>query len=201
MAVVKGGRGVRAAFAAAVVFLAAAAGYWTGSDRPPGDGSADVGFLQDMILHHEQAVRISSTAVTQATEPVVRQFAREVLIFQQYEIGLMEGYLHRWHQPRVPDRETVMAWMDHETPAAQMPGLATDAQLEALERAEGRDVDAAFLRLMTVHHEGGVHMAEAAARRVGDRVVRELARKMATDQRTEIVEYRRAADRLGISLS
>lgn len=192
---------MRTAFVAALVFLGAAAGYWTGSDRPPGDGSADIGFLQDMILHHEQAVRISSTAVTEATEPVVRQFAREVLIFQQYEIGLMEGYLHRWQRPRVPDRDTVMAWMGHGTPAAQMPGLATDAQLEALERAEGRDVDAAFLRLMTVHHEGGVHMAEAAVRRVGDRVVRELAQKMVTNQGTEIVEYRQTAERLGLSLS
>lgn len=192
---------MRTAFVAALVFLAASAGYGVGRDRHPGDGSADVGFLQDMILHHEQAVRISSTAVTEATEPVVRQFAREVLIFQQYEIGLMEGYLRRWHRPRVPDRDTVMAWMGHEVPAAQMPGLATDDRLEALERAEGRDVDAAFLRLMIVHHEGGVHMAEAAVQRVGDKVVRELAQKMATNQRIEITEYRSTAERLGISLT
>lgn len=188
------------AFVAALVFLAAAAGWSVGRGRPPDSGSADVGFLQDMILHHEQAVRIASTAVTEAAEPVVRQFAREVLIFQQYEIGLMEAYLQRWHRPRVADRDTIMGWMDHETPAAQMPGLATDGQLEALERAEGRDVDAAFLRLMTVHHEGGVHMAEAAVGRVGDRTVRDLAARMAKNQRTEIVEYQRTAERLGISL-
>lgn len=193
-------RPVIVAFVAALVFLGGAVGYVLGRGRPPGAGSADVGFLQDMILHHEQAVRIASTGVTEASEPVVRQFAREVIIFQQYEIGLMEGYLRRWGEPRVPDRTTVMGWMGHPVPAPEMPGLATDEELAALEQARGRDVDAGFLRLMTVHHEGGVHMAEAAAGRVGDDVVRELARVMARNQRIEITEYRRAADRLGITL-
>ena len=124
----------------------------------------------------------------------------EKLIFQQYEIGLMEGYLQRWGKPRVADRETVMGWMGHPTPPAQMPGLATDAQLEAYEAAQGRDVDAGFLRLMTPHHEGGVHMAEAAVSRVADEAVRDLAARMARNQRTEIVEYRRTAERLGITL-
>lgn len=194
------GRPVVVAFVAALVFLGAAAGYALGRGRPPGAGSPDVGFLQDMILHHEQAVRIAGTAVTEATDPSTRHFAREVLIFQQYEIGLMEGYLQRWGRPRVAERDTVMGWMGHPTPPAQMAGMATDAELEAYEAARGRDVDAGFLRLMTRHHEGGVHMAEAAVSRVADEAVRDLAARMARNQRTEIVEYKRTAERLGVTL-
>lgn len=193
-------RGVVALLVAALVFLGGAVGYTLGRGRPPGASSADVRFLQDMILHHEQAVRIATTAVTTASDSAVRHFAREVVIFQQYEIGLMEGWLQRWDQPRVPDRETVMEWMGHEIPATAMPGLASDEALAAYEQAAGREVDAGFLRLMTVHHRGGVHMAEAARSRVGDSAVRELAERMATNQRTEIAEYQQLAQRLGIGL-
>jgi uncharacterized protein (DUF305 family) len=197
---VRPGRGVMVAFVAALVFLGAAVGYTLGRGRPPGAGSADVGFLQDMILHHEQAVRIATTAASVGTDSVVRHFAREVLIFQQYEIGLMDGWLGRWGHPRVPDRATVMGWMGHPVAPADMPGLASDQELEALERAEGGEVDAAFLRLMVEHHEGGVHMAEAAVPRVADDDVRALARRMARNQRIEIEEYKRAAARLGAVL-
>jgi len=193
-------RGVVALLVAALVFLGGAVGYTLGRGRPPGASSADVRFLQDMILHHEQAVRIAATAVATASDSAVKHFAREVMIFQQYEIGLMEAYLQRWDKPRVPERETVMEWMGHEVPAAEMPGLATDAALADYERAAGRDVDAGFLRLMTVHHRGGVHMAEAALRHVDDGAVRELAERMVRNQRTEIAEYLQLAQRLGIGL-
>ena len=193
-------RPVLVALVAAVAFLGGAVGYTLGRGRPPAASSADVGFLQDMILHHEQAVRIAATGVTEAGESTVRHFSREVLIFQQYEIGLMEAWLQRWGHPRVADRGMVMGWMGHPVPPDEMPGLAGDDELERLERAEGRDVDALFLQLMTEHHRGGVHMAEAAVSRVRDTAVRDLAVRMARNQRTEITEYETAATRLGIAL-
>lgn len=194
-------RPVLVALVAAVAFLGGAVGYTLGSGRPPAASSADVGFLQDMILHHEQAVRIAATGAAVATESSVRHFSREVLIFQQYEIGLMEAWLQRWGHPRVADREMVMGWMGHPAPPEEMTGMASDEELAALESATGREIDGAFLRLMTEHHRGGVHMAEAAIGRVRDDAVRALARRMARNQRTEIIEYETAAARLGIALS
>lgn len=193
-------RPVLVALVAAVAFLGGAVGYTLGRGRPPAASSADVGFLQDMILHHEQAVRIAATGAAVATESTVRHFSREVLIFQQYEIGLMEAWLQRWGYPRVADRGMVMGWMGHPVPPEEMAGLATDDELEQLERASGRDVDALFLQLMTEHHRGGVHMAEAAGSRVRDAAVRDLANRMARNQRKEITEYETAASRLGIAL-
>lgn len=43
---------------------------------------------------------------------------------------------------------------------------------------------------MIGHHEGGIHMAEAAAERTGDAHIRWLARQMARNQRREILEMR-----------
>lgn len=187
---------------AAVAFLGGAVGWAVAQDRPPGASSAEVGFLQDMILHHEQAVRMGVTAVTSAADSSVRHFAREVVIFQQYEIGLMEGWLQRWGQPRVAPGETVMAWMGHEMPAASMPGMASEDDLAAYEALPaGPEVDARFLRMMTAHHRGGIDMAEFALRRVDDRLVRELAERIVRNQRVEISEYEAVARRLGVSVS
>lgn len=186
---------------AAVAFLGGAVGWSLAQDERPGASSADVQFLQDMILHHEQAVRMAVTAVTSGADNSVRHFAREVVIFQQYEIGLMEAYLQRWGQPREAKRSTVMEWMGHSMPASAMPGMATEEELAAYEQQSGAAVDAGFLRMMTRHHRGGVEMAEAAVSRVHDGVVRELAERMARQQRTEIAEYENAARRLAVPLS
>ena len=191
-------RGVLVLLVAACTFLGGAVGWTLGRGRPPGASSADVGFLQDMIAHHEQAVRMATTGDSAATEVSVRHFAREVLIFQQYEIGLMEAYLQRWRHPRVAERDTVMGWMGHPVEATAMPGLATEDELRQLETATGRDIDRLFLRLMIEHHKGGVHMAAEAVKRVRDERVLNLARRMQANQRSEITEYERAFTRLGL---
>ena len=69
-----------------------------------------------------------------------------------------------------------------------MPGLATDAQLKALQSASGPAADDLFVQLMTAHHEGGIHMAEVAASKAESADVRQLANAMAANQRTEITE-------------
>ena len=46
-----------------------------------------------------------------------------------------------------------------------------------------------FLDLMTVHHRGGVEMAEYAAAHAADPKVRALAARMASQQSSEIEEY------------
>ena len=80
-----------------------------------------------------------------------------------------------------------------------MPGLATPEQIEALAEATAPDdVARQWLELMTVHHEGGVHMAEAGAERVQDPFVRDLAERIARNQRIEINEYAAVRKRLGL---
>ena len=79
---------------AAIAFLAGAVGYLVGgrTSGPP-DSDVDTGFLQDMIVHHEQAVTMASLSAATASDEVVRHMAREVLIGQRYEIGVMDAYL------------------------------------------------------------------------------------------------------------
>lgn len=162
----------------------------------PDTSAVDVGFLQDMTNHHEQAVQMASIAVIEAQDPVVREFAKEVLITQQRELGLMEAWLRERGEQRLGSDREGMAWMDMAMPVTDMPGMATPEQMDELLAAEGIDVDLAFLTLMREHHRGGLHMAEDAAARAQDAEIAELARVIARNQRAEIPEYTAVLDRL-----
>ena len=193
-------RAVLAALAAACLFLAGSVGFLVGvrtAEERPSD--TDVGFLVDMIAHHEQAVEISKIALSRPMPEGVESFALEVLSDQRYEIGLMEATLHSWGKPPTDDDGVVMAWMDHALPDDEMPGLATPEEIDQLSDASTpEEVASRWLQLMTVHHEGGVHMADAGAARVHDAFVRALATRIARNQRIEINEYAAVRARLDL---
>lgn len=181
----------------ACAFLAGAAGYLLG-DRTSGppDSAVDTGFLQDMIDHHEQAVTMASVTTASAADATVRDMAREVLIEQRYEIGLMDGYLQARDEERGDPERQAMAWMGMGTPVSGMPGYATPEQLDELQSASPEEQDELFLELMIAHHRGGVDMAEYAARHAEDPRVRHLAEVMANVQTQEIREYELKLDAL-----
>lgn len=187
------------AFAGALLFLAGSLGYALGTRSASDRGSAaDVGFLHDMIAHHEQAVEMSRTALAGDLPPGVESFAIEVVADQQYETGLMETVLRRWGQSRQTADGEAMAWMGEAVDVERMPGMASAADLDRLADARGDEAGALWLALMTNHHLGGVHMAEAALERADDPVVRDLAERTARNQRIEVVEYAAARARLGL---
>jgi uncharacterized protein (DUF305 family) len=45
--------------------------------------SVDVGFAQDMSVHHNQAIEMSAMALDRSTDPAVRALAYDVLTSQQ----------------------------------------------------------------------------------------------------------------------
>lgn len=185
---------------AAFCFLAGAVGYFLAQDHPPAKASVDVGFSLDMIRHHEQAVQMALIELSKGESAVVRAFAQEIVIFQQWEIGRMDQLLSDWGYGRDPDRDTAMGWMDMPVPIAAMPGMASDEQLDALRSAQGAEADALFLDLMAEHHRGGVHMAAYAADKASSGDVRDLAARMARNQSVEINEFIQTAERLGFDI-
>jgi uncharacterized protein (DUF305 family) len=185
---------------AVFVFLGFAVGVFITRDRSPGEGSIEVGFYQDMLTHHEQALGIARLTIADGENPTVRSYATDVLIFQGYEIGLMTAALDDWGFGPEDRSELAMEWMDMGVPLEQMPGLLTDEQMDEIRDGEGADLDALFLEYMAYHHRGGVHMAEYVALNADRDSVRDLAARMAVNQATEINEYRAVADRYGFEV-
>jgi uncharacterized protein (DUF305 family) len=158
-------------------------------------GAVDVGFTQDMIQHHQQAVLMSQLVQGRAA-PRVASLAQAVASDQLREIGRMEGYLDLWRQPSVPTSGP-MAWMGNEpgghhpvasttdTPMA-MPGVATQEELNQLGQATGGAVDRLYLTLMIRHHQGAVEMADDASRHASNPQVRDFAAAISFQQKEEI---------------
>jgi uncharacterized protein (DUF305 family) len=185
---------VLALFVAALCFLAAAIGWWIGRPGEPPADDVSVGFLDDMTYHHQQAIVLSFAYLEGApTDWFLAHTAREIVRLQSYEVGIMQDRLRENGGTGSPD--VAMEWMDMSTEPAAMPGLASDADIEALRGARGDVADELFSRLMILHHAGGIEMADWAADRAGDGWVRDLATRMARLQRTEVSEM--AADRAG----
>src|SRR3954454_4151328 len=186
----------------ALLFLGASIGYFVTrrSERHPAAGSVDVGFLQDMRYHHDQATEMSLAYLEKpagAQAPTLRTIAAEILLGQQLEAGAMVQLLHDYGQPDSNESGTGMAWMSMPLPIPQMPGMAPPEQLAAMKAATGVDADRQFAQLMLDHHLGGAHMAEFAVDHVGEHDVRVLAQSVLTGQESEINELQAVLARLG----
>jgi uncharacterized protein (DUF305 family) len=191
--------------ALAVFLLGAAAGLLIGlpgsAPQVPDPDSVDVGFAQDMTVHHEQAVLMASWARDHSTDPVVRQLAFDIESTQIAQIGRMQGWLAIWGRAPLPTGG-YMTWMTgpaadnhgHGASAggavATMPGMATAEELRALRAATGAELDVLFLQLMLRHHEGGTDMLAYAADHANVPDVRNLSAQMLAAQTNESVYLR-----------
>jgi uncharacterized protein (DUF305 family) len=187
---------------AVVTGLFAAAAIWAlgGDDEPPAPMNAvDVGFLQDMLDHHDQALLISNLYLDDQPQGDAAPYAREVIMFQTRDIGWMEGWLAEEGYSRgAPDR-TAMEWMGEPTPVAEMPGMQTPERLQELADATGAEQDRLWFEIMTDHHFGGVHMGDHAAANGAREEIITFAESVSRNQRIEVVEYQRAMERLGLA--
>jgi uncharacterized protein (DUF305 family) len=187
---------------AVVTGLFAAAAIWAlGADDEPAApmNAVDIGFLQDMLDHHDQALLISNLYLDNNADGDAAPYAREVIMFQTRDIGWMQDWLADDGYARgVPDR-TAMVWMDEPTPVAEMRGMQTPERLQTLADADGTEADRLFFDIMTDHHLGGVHMADHAAANGARAEITEFAESVSRNQRIEVVEYRNAMERLGLT--
>ncbi len=177
----------------AVIVLAAGSGFVIGerhaTEHP---NSVDVGYLQDMRAHHEQAVEMSLIFLgKQGPNPTLHLIAKEIAFGQAVDIGRMIQLLRGFEQPEANEAGTGMTWMNDPMPLDRMPGLATDADMNALIASKGTDADRMFATLMIAHHEGGIHMADFAAAHAATSEVRAMASATSQSQRGEIAELKK----------
>lgn len=187
---------------AAAVVVAGVAGVavWAFSDDPVEQlmNEVDVGFLQDMIDHHEQALLISNIYLEERPDSGVAPYAREVIPFQEREIKWMKGWLaEEGYEVGEPDRMS-MTWMGMSMPVAMMPGMQSPERLAELDAATGEDADRLFFQIMADHHLGGIRMGDFASENGQRERIVEFAASVSRNQSIEIVEYQAAWERLGL---
>lgn len=132
---------------------------------------ADVTFAQGMIPHHQQAIEMSDMLLgKQGIDPTVVSLAEQIKSAQGPEIEQMQAWLEEWGAGATPmPSSTVMPGHDMSGGADmdEMPGMGggghgmmSDADMAALQNAQGADAGRLFLTQMIEHHKGAITMAQ-----------------------------------------
>ena len=152
---------------------------------------ADVDFMAGMIPHHAQAVIMAGWAPTHGARPDVAILCERIVVGQRDEITLMQGWLADRGLP-VPDAKSTRmhmkmpGGMEHDM---LMPGMLSDEEMAALDRARGPEFDRLFLEGMIRHHQGAIDMVDVLFKAYGaaqDEVVFKFANDVQADQSVEI---------------
>ena len=152
--------------------------------------TADVDFMAGMIPHHAQAVIMAGWAPSHGARADVKILCEKIVVAQRDEITFMRNWLRDRGQ-EVPDATSTkhkmkMDGMEHDM---LMPGMLTDEEMAALDKARGPEFDRLFLIGMIKHHQGAITMVNdlfAANGSMQDDDVYKFASDVFADQSTEI---------------
>ena len=166
---------------------------------PPGLGrlpysDADVEFMSGMIPHHAQAVIMAGWAPTHGARSDVAILCERIVVAQRDEIAMMREWLGDRGQ-EVPDATSTRhkMKMDGAIHEMLMPGMLSDEEMAALDKARGPEFDRLFLEGMIKHHQGAIDMVDVLFKSYGaaqDETVFKFASDVFADQGIEIDRMR-----------
>jgi uncharacterized protein (DUF305 family) len=152
---------------------------------------ADIEFMDGMVPHHAQAVIMAGWAPSHGARQDVGVLCGRIVVGQTDEIALMRNWLLDRGVPAPDPKSTrhkmVMNGMEHDM--GLMPGMLTDEEMAALDKARGAEWDRLFLIGMIKHHQGAIDMVDELFKSYGaaqDDTVFKFATDVHADQSIEI---------------
>lgn len=138
---------------------------------------ADVMFVQGMIPHHRDAVKMSDTLLSKdGVSEETTALAEQIKAAQQPEIDTMTSWLTAWGKSADGD----MGGMD------MGGGMATEEELKQFDQAQGSEAEKMFLEMMTKHHQGAIAMARTEVSNGKNPDAVKLANSIVSSQQAEI---------------
>ena len=125
----------------------------------PPHSPADTQFMQNMIMHHAQAVEMTALIDTHTQNKELRSLGARISRSQADEIKFMKRWLTARDESTSPPMHH-MPGMDMSSHQMLMPGMLTEKQMAALRKAKGQEFDKLFLRGMIQHHNGALIMVK-----------------------------------------
>ena len=128
----------------------------------PPVSTADVQFMQGMIVHHAQAVEMTALIEARTENKDVRSLGARISHSQADEIAFMKRWLRSRGQPVAgASHDMHKMHANHKNMSHDlMPGMLTAEQMEALRKAKGAEFDRLFLTGMIQHHGGALTMVK-----------------------------------------
>lgn len=141
---------------------------WDRGDEPTYT-EADVTFMQEMILHHAQALQMTALVPDRTENEAIRRMADRMERSQGDEIDQMIQWLERRgeeapaHLDHMLDDIELLKTegrLHHGHDHGDMHGMLSTDQMEELAAASDDTFDRLFLEFMIFHHEGAIAMVE-----------------------------------------
>src|ERR1044072_4121424 len=125
----------------------------------PPHSPADTQFMQNMIMHHAQAVEMTALIDSHTENKDLRTLGARISRSQADEIKFMKRWLTARDESTSPPMHH-MPGMDMSSHQMLMPGMLTEKQMAALRKAKGQEFDKLFLRGMIQHHNVALIMVK-----------------------------------------
>ena len=155
----------------------------------------DLQFLDMMLMHHADGVKMAQMGVSKAQNGGVKSLARKMAAGQQKDIGQMQR-MRDSHFSGQPKQEMMMVKGREMTMQMMMQMAQEDMQkLEAA--ASGAEFDRTFLDVFLKHHQMAIDMSGEENSRGQDAEVKKKAREIISKQTKEMAEMRRLKARVG----
>jgi len=149
-------------------------------------GSIDSHFIEQMIIHHEDAIIMAELALEKAEHQEIKQLAQDIKRTQSEEIGKMRRWYGDWYGKDVPDAFSGITMMG--SPMMNMGMMGDKTDIEHLKTTPTFDKD--FIEEMIVHHQMAVMMAQMLERTTKRSQMQQLAKDIIEGQTKEINSMR-----------
>lgn len=165
-----------------------------------------------MQVHHAQAIQMAMEIYRKTDDEELRVLSYDIATGQSGQRGEMYDWLLQWGRPQVGG--PMMQWMqtsagsqDHDgmadgatmtdEDARAAMGMASAAEIVALQDATGTAADCLFLSLLIRHHEGAIPMADALIDLGSNPRAVAVAESIKTGQTAEITAMKSMQTRIG----
>jgi len=154
------------------------------TSRPPAEATVrgtgvDRAFVAAMLPHHRSGIAMARIARRQGTSTFVERLARDIVSSQTRAISMMRR------------EDTALELAGIKRGSLGLPAPADDSRSAARALKAARPFDAAFLRMIVVHHRGAIAIARVQDSRGRDPQLRRLASQIITAHQREIGEIRK----------
>ncbi len=153
----------------------------TSTVKTPADAAKapyDVQFLDTMVQHHRDGIKMFQMAVDKAQSRALRDKAQQMIDDQKKEI---------------PELQSMRGGVKSDAPEAvnmDLPGMKP-MDMSRLEGSKGRDFDRHFLDMTVEHHQGAIDMARSELKSGKSQEVKDKAQEIIEKQGKEIAELKR----------
>lgn len=147
----------------------------------------DQHFIEQMILHHDDAINMGKIALVKAEHSEIKELSQNIIKAQTDEISTMKEWYKNWFGNDVPD---TFASLGHGLGSGMMHGGMMGNSVDMTDLESAKPFDKAFITEMIPHHQSAIMMAQMLKVSTNRSEMRKLADDIISAQSKEIEQMR-----------